>query len=75
MSRLDNRKVRMMCDASVKMNAGYGVFNCQCGFRRSVRYPNTTGTFKYVGTRAEWVSAQLMGIMSKHQDVKAGRLG
>ena len=60
-----------MCDASVKISAGYGVFNCQCGFSRRVVYPNTTGTFKYVGTRKEWVQAKLMGIMSVHQDIKA----
>ena len=60
-----------MCDASVKISASYGVFNCQCGFSRRVTYPDTTGTFKYVGTRKEWVQAKLMGIMSVHQDIKA----
>ena len=62
-----------MCDASVKMRAGYGVFNCQCGFRLSVNYPTLRGTYHYNGTKAEWVQDRLMEVASRHMSIVKAR--
>ena len=56
-----------MCDGAVKIQPGYGVFNCQCGFKRSVAYPAMRGEYSHpYGTRKQWVEAKLMSIVSIH---------
>ena len=61
-----------MCDGTVKIQPGYGVFNCQCGFKRSVEYPTMRGNFKTKGTKAEWIQDRLMSIVATHMDHMRG---